>query len=68
MGALPTKRAASAITLAAAGAACTMALVMPVSCVMKDGTQVSAFIRLWKRSTTRPPSSSTMATSVARAP
>jgi len=37
IGASPTKRAASAITCAAGGAACTIAFVMPVSCVMKDG-------------------------------
>ena len=68
MGASPTKRLASAITCAAGGAAATIALVMPVSWVMKPGTRTPAFIRLWKRSTTRSPSSITMATSVARSP
>ena len=68
MGAAPTKRAASRITSAAGGAVRSMALVMPVSSVMKGETQAPVCIRLWKRSTTRPCSSSTMATSVALAP
>ena len=45
-----------------------MALVMPVSPVMNEGIHAPVFIRLWKRSTTIPPCSSTMATSVARSP
>jgi hypothetical protein len=45
-----------------------MALLMPVSWVMKGGIHAPVCIRLWNRSTTWPPSSSTMATSVARAP
>ena len=52
----------------AGGAAATMALVMPVSWVMKGGIGTPVFIRLWKRSTMRPPSVITMATSVARSP
>jgi hypothetical protein len=45
-----------------------MALLMPVSSVMKGGIHAPAFIRLWKRSRMRPWSSSTIATSVARPP
>jgi hypothetical protein len=52
----PTKRRACAITSAAGGASATMALVMPVSCVMNGGMRTPAFIRLWNWSTTRPPS------------
>ena len=40
----------------AGGALATMALVMPVRPVMKGGMRTPAFIRLWNRSTTRPPS------------
>ena len=46
-GVSPTKRLARAITSNAGGASATMALVMPVSWVMKGGTQTPAFIRLW---------------------
>jgi hypothetical protein len=45
-----------------------MALLMPVSCSMKGGTQAPLFIRLWKRPTMRPSCTSTAAISVARAP
>jgi hypothetical protein len=41
---------------------------MPVNDSMKDEIRTPAFIRLWKRPTTSPPSSITMATSVARSP
>ena len=68
MGQSPTNRAASRITCATGGAACTIALVMPVSCVMNAGMRTPGFIRLWKRSTTAPFSVSTMATSVGRSP
>ena len=37
MGALFTKRAASRMTSSASRASATMALVMPVSCVMNEG-------------------------------
>ncbi len=68
MGASPTKRAASRITDSAGGAVSSMAGVMPVSWMMKGGSQAPVLMRLWNRSTGRPSSMSTMATSVARAP
>ena len=46
MGTLPTKRLASRITLSAAGAAATIALVMPVRLEIKAGIYRPAFIRL----------------------
>ena len=62
-GVLPTKAAASRMTWSAGGAARSMALLMPVSWVMFHGMLCPASIRLWKRSTMRPPSTSTMPTS-----
>jgi hypothetical protein len=59
---------ASCITARAGGALASMALLMPVSCSMKGGTQAPLFIRLWKRPTICPSSTSTTAISVARAP
>ena len=67
-GVSPTTRAASAITGAAGGAAATIALLMPVNDSMNAEMRTPAFIRRWNRSTTRSPSSSTIATSVARSP
>jgi hypothetical protein len=37
----------SRITSSAGGASASMALLMPVSCSMKGGTQAPLFIRLW---------------------
>jgi hypothetical protein len=56
------------MTARAGGARSSIALLMPVSCSMKGGTQAPLFIRLWKRPTISPPWTSTAATSVARAP
>jgi hypothetical protein len=68
IGASPTKRLAAPITSSAGGAPSIISLLMPVYASMNAEMRTPAFISEWKRSTTLPSSTRTMATSVARSP